>query len=663
VTRRHTLSLIILGAVCLLPQLLVVIEWYRPGPWNLPVIDALTYEDEALRILEGRPTPSVYWQAPGYPYFLAGVFAAAGWSARNVALVQALLGALTCLLTYLIARRWLPGPWALAACVICALYGPRLYFGAQLLRPALFAFLLMVWLWAHLRIRRARGGWGALASGALLGLAALVRENALLLVPAVALWEAFAQRAEIRARARWRAAALVILGTLLVVAPVTIRNWAIGRELVPISSSGGINFYIGNHPETARVQAIRPGEAWDELTALPRREGSALHPGERSRYFFREALAFWCRDPAGAVGNTLHKTVAFLSAQEVPRNQDPYEGRRHSTLLAILLWRWGGIGFPFGLIGPLALLGLIACWRGRPPLRFLAFVTLISAAGVIAFFPAARYRVPLVALFACLAVTGLLWWWGLVRRAGSRRRGIAATLLLVAAFVLVNGGWVVARENPADTHFMRAWTLIQRDRPSAAIGELERALSANPTHMEALTNLAALRGRRGETVRAATLARRAVAIDSAHARARVNLALAQLGSGQVAQGESSLVRALRLQPDLGEAWSVYLPHLTRRERLADALRPARLAARRWPRDPTGWVRCADILLQLARWTEAEADLRCALDLNRRNPHAWFKLGVALSEQGRQTEAQSAWRETLRYDPGHMRARARLSAGD
>jgi tetratricopeptide (TPR) repeat protein len=181
--------------------------------------------------------------------------------------------------------------------------------------------------------------------------------------------------------------------------------------------------------------------------------------------------------------------------------------------------------------------------------------------------------------------------------------------------------------------------------------------------MEALTNLAALRGRRGETVRAATLARRAVAIDSAHARARVNLALAQLGSGQVAQGESSLVRALRLQPDLGEAWSVYLPHLTRRGRLADALRPARLAARRWPRDPTGWVRCADILLQLARWTEAEADLRCALDLNRRNPHAWFKLGVALSEQGRQTEAQSAWRETLRYDPGHMRARARLSAGD
>lgn len=660
-TRRRTLSLILLGVVCLLPQLLVVIEWYRPGPWNLPVIDALTYEDEALRILEGRPTPAIYWQAPGYPYFVAGIYSLAEWSPRSVAWAQVILGALTCLLSYRIARRWLPRGGALAACVICALYGPRLYFGVQLLRPTSFAFLLAFWFWVHLRVRQRSSWWGWWASGALVGLAALVRENALLLVPAVALWEAFDHRAAIRARVRWRAAGFVVLGALLVVAPTTVRNWTVGREFVPVSSSGGINFYIGNHPETERVQAIRPGEAWEELAAQPRREGGALHPGKRSRYFFREGLAFWARTPLSAVKVTIHKAVGFLAAHEIPRNQDLYEGRNHSKVLAALLWKRGGFGFPFGLIGPLALCGLMVCLRRSGPGRLLAFITLISAAGVTAFFPAARYRAPLVAFLAPLAVTGFLWWFGTVNRGGVRR--IWATLFLAALFVLVNGGWVVAREDQADTHFMRAWTLIHRDRASAAIGELERALSANPTHMEALTNLAALSGQRGRTTRSLLLSRRALAADSTHARAWVNLALAQFQSGQSAQGERSVVRALHEQPDLGDAWSIYLPHLARAGRLAEALDPARYATRRWPGDPTGWVRCADILLQLERAAEAEKDLRTALVLNRRNPHAWFKLGIALSEQGRRGEAQDAWRETLRHDPGHMRARASLAAGD
>jgi tetratricopeptide (TPR) repeat protein len=596
--------------VGLAPRLIFLAEWYRPGSWNLPVVDALEFESDALRILEGRPNPQVYWHAPGMPYFIAGIYAATGWVPQHVAVAQALLGAWTCVAAYFLARRWLGERWALVPAAVCALYGPLIYYEGQLLRPSLFTALLTSWFWVAVEAGARRSWRWHAAGGVLLGACALVRETALILVP-VACWWALRSGSGAGVKA-WPRVWAAALGTLLVVAPVTVRNAVVGHEFVPISSSGGINFYIGNQPHAAQLQAAGPGTAeWSEITALPRRMGGALTPGERSDFFYREGWAYWTRDPLGAAGTTLHKTLALFTAHEIPRNQSIYEGREHSRVLAALLWKWGGFAFPFGVLGPLALVGLLFGLRRHRELVFLGVTVGIYALGIIAFFPVARYRVPLVPFLACLATVGVIQVWEALRA----RRVVPVLAVLAGAVVLVDGGWVQARWNPATGPFTRAWTHQQRGRPAAAIAELENTLDLDPEHQEALANLAALYGMRGDAAQAASIARRALALNPDGPKAWINLANAQIMLGHPAEAESSLTRALTLQPDSPEAWTALLRLVQDPGRSERVLRLARLATETWPRDPTGWVRYGHVLLEAGRLDEAEAALQMALRAN------------------------------------------------
>ncbi len=617
-TRARNAAALLVAVVALVPRLVFLAEWYRSGSWNLPVVDALEFETDALLILEGRPSPHIYWHAPGLPYFIAGIYAATGWSPAHAALAQAILDAWTCVVTYLLARRWLDHPWAFVSAATCALYAPLIYYTGQLLRPSFFTALLVSWFWVAVEGGARRSWRWHLASGALLGGCALVRETALILVPVACWW---AWRLASRPRSAWPRALAVAVGTLVIVAPVTVRNAVVGGEFVPISSSGGINFYIGNQPHAEYLQSAAPGTAtWSEITALPRRFGGALTPGERSAFFFREGARYWVEDPLGASGNLLKKGLALLTAHEIPRNQSMYEGREHSRLLSALIWKWGGFAFPFGLVGPLALVGLIFYSRRNQELSFLAWVVGAYALGIIAFFPVARYRVPLVPFLVCWSTLGLRHTLAMARSPGAagRHRLLWALVVLSGAGVLVNGGWVRTRWDPATDAFTRAWTHQLRGRPAAAIAELERALALNPGYDEAMVNLAALYGMRGNAARAADLAQRALAREPDNPKAWVNLAKAQSILQQPAQAESSLVRAITLQPDLPEAWTAYLGLPRSPVRAERALDLARLATETWPRDPTAWIRLGRLLCEAGRTEEAAAALEAAL---RANPRA------------------------------------------
>ncbi len=644
--------------MALLPRLVFQLEWYRPGSWSLPVIDALEYELDALRILEGRAESTVYWHAPGMSYFIAGVYALAGWVPARVGAVQALLGAWTCVVAFLLARRWSGPRWGLLAFAICALYGPLIYFEGQLLRATLFTALLTTWCWVHVRWLGDHGPWGALVSGLFLGATALVRETALILAPVAALGYAWPRRRPQRCAVRpsepraadtdapslpeehprpmtrrrsWLPAVALLLGTTVAIAPVTLRNWMAGGEPVLISSSGGVNFYIGNHPDGRALQEAGPGtSAWARITAAARRQKGALTPAERSHAFYLLGWEYWSRDPAGAAANTLRKAVELVSAHEIPRNQDLYLDREHSRVLSALAWRWGGFALPFGLLGPLAITGLLLGTAGRRERRLLAWMVLVYALITVVFFPAARYRVAWVPLLACFAVLGVRL---LVRaRGGARWRAVA---VLVCAAVLVNGGWATVTSDPAARSYARAWSLQSRGRSVEAIGAYEELLRSHPDHLEARVNLAALYGLRGQARQALAAARGAIAIDSTDAQAWINLGNAQLMLSRTEAAERSLERGLRLQPDAPEGWSAYLRLLGPRKTGSHVIDLARLATRRWPADPVGWVRLGYLLREAHRLPEAEEALLEAIQRNPRSDEAWRQLDLvraALKEE-------------------------------
>ena len=94
----------------------------------------------------------------------------------------------------------------------------------------------------------------------------------------------------------------------------------------------------------------------------------------------------------------------FWHGDEIGRNQDIYFWRNYSTVLAATLWK-GGIAFPFGIIAPLALLGLLLSGRRQEFVLFAVFVG-VYCLSVVAFFPTARYRAPLLPLLVFFATLG-----------------------------------------------------------------------------------------------------------------------------------------------------------------------------------------------------------------------------------------------------------------
>ena len=192
---------------------------------------------------------------PAYPYFLAAIDLLDGHrsglkAATGPARVsQAILGTITVALIGLIALEAFGGEAALVALVLAALYPVLIETSAVLLAENLLIALLLAAVYCGLRVRRAARPyrWIALA-GVFTGLAALTHQNALVLLPplAIASWSSARTRAS-----RAKALAILALTTALMVAPWTIRNAVELHRFIPISDQAGETVFGTYNAESA----------------------------------------------------------------------------------------------------------------------------------------------------------------------------------------------------------------------------------------------------------------------------------------------------------------------------------------------------------------------------------------------------------------------------
>src|SRR5262249_9241746 len=129
---------------------------------------------------DGRPTS---FRAPGWPIFLAGVYALAGRSPVIVYLVCSALGAASCGLAYALGRELLDESHARLAGLLTAFYLPDIWFATLYLSENLFVPLLALAAWLMVRFLKT----GSLSliglAGLVLGWLVLTRPFALLLLP------------------------------------------------------------------------------------------------------------------------------------------------------------------------------------------------------------------------------------------------------------------------------------------------------------------------------------------------------------------------------------------------------------------------------------------------------------------------------------------------
>ena len=521
-------------------RLLYLFEIEGSPLFSHPVVDAETYAHQAAELAAGNwlgRGEGPFWQPPLYPYFLGVVktlFPQAFWYAAR--LIQGALGALSCALVVGLGRRFFTPGIGLAAGLAAALYGPLIFYDGELLPATLVICLNLLALGL---LARGGGRWHWLGTGVVLGLAGLAAAQSLVFAAVAAGWSYQQGWKQGRALALERAG-LLALGVVLVLAPVSLRNYLIGGDAVLISYNGGVNFYLGNNPEYERTVNVRPGWEWDDLVGMPL-EAGITQPSQKAAFFYAKSWEYIHGQPFDYLGLLARKAWTFWQGDELGRNQDIYYWRKYSVLLRGLLWKVG-LAFPFGVVAPLALLGLGLTLRRREAMLPLLFVAAHFAV-VIAFFVADRYRLPAVPVLLLFAAQGAWWLWGNRRR----RQGGLVLAGVTLLFLLCNWGLPpMQMGGDAAIHYNLGKAYAQEQRAPEARAEYAEAVRLDSTYWQAWLNLGSMEGVAGRMAEAAGIFERVARARPGQLEAWMNLAHARLALQQGQAAEKAYAEALKL---------------------------------------------------------------------------------------------------------------------
>jgi 4-amino-4-deoxy-L-arabinose transferase-like glycosyltransferase/tetratricopeptide (TPR) repeat protein len=428
--------------------------------WDIQATpDSSYYYTWAQQIAAGQLSPGkVFFIGPLYAYFLAIVylpFGASLWAGR---LVQVVMGAIIVLLLYRTGEKLGGRVVGIIAGLLAAFYGPMVYFDGAFV-PVTLVNLLLAWS-LYLLCRADELKWrGWLAAGLLMGFAAVDRGNLILVIPLLFLLTKLLYPHIEKPKKRWLGAAIFVGGIILALMPTTIHNLAVEGDLVPTTSQGGLNFYIGNSPQAqgayytpAGMKGI-PEELNQRDSALPaeRALGRRLKPSEVSNFWFNQGMKFISGDFGKIPQLYWQKYVLAFTYLELPLNESYY-----FFVDNVLIFPWlpalGLAPVNFGILLPLALPGLVFLWRGKKGRILVAFFILYLLS-MLPFFINARYRAPQAIPLFIAAATTLVWLYQRInslliapaaKDAGRTKSWVGLGTTVV---VILGSAWII-NENP-----------------------------------------------------------------------------------------------------------------------------------------------------------------------------------------------------------------------
>ncbi|MGE5205200.1 MAG: glycosyltransferase family 39 protein [Chlamydiota bacterium] len=267
----------------------------------------------------GNPTdletgPSA-WEAPLYPFVLAGVFKVFGVytlaSAWVILALNSLFSALTCLTVYRIGDRLFgpqPARWAAWA---WALFPYAIYWPVRIVwETSLSALLLSLAILLALRLEEnsRRREW--LLLGLLWGVIALTNPTLLSFLPFSLAWLWWRKRGLANI-------ALAVALCCLVVAPWLVRNYRAFGQFVFIRDNFGLEVHMANNPESGGLwarsehpgndpRAMRKFAAMGELPYMKAEQRAAFgfirsQPSEFFGFFVQRVFYFWAGNPQMAL--------------------------------------------------------------------------------------------------------------------------------------------------------------------------------------------------------------------------------------------------------------------------------------------------------------------------------------------------------------------------
>jgi tetratricopeptide (TPR) repeat protein len=661
--------------------------------------DAHGYDEWARRVAAGEWIGhDVFYQAPLYPYFLGVIYAVVGHHLLTVRLIQAAIGAASCALLCLAGRRFFSPAVGLAAGIGLAIYAPAIFFDGLLQKSVLDLFFLSLSLWlisVLLDRRDDRRLW--LWLGVAMGALSLTRENALVFIVVILGWCLIGQKVRpkpdtttdhkvrlkpdattakktkrqtntdvVSAFRRTRQAAAFILGLAIILLPVALRNYAVGGGFYLTTSQFGPNFFIGNNANAdGTYMSLRFGrgapeyERQDATELAEHATGRTLTPSEVSSYWTDRALDFITAHPAQWVSLVGRKFLLLVNATEMldTESQESYAE-----------WSWplrlGGWFGHFGILVPLAVLGMFLAWPDRRHLAILYIMTGTYMASVLMFYVFARYRLPLVPFFMVFAAAALCQIPSLVTqarerfaRASQRERlkisaSSASSALIVVGVFAVVANWPVLSKSLmiAITETNLASALQAEGRASDAVDHYQRAIAIQPDYAPAYNNLGVAEHAAGQLDKAFTAFQRAVDMKPEYPDAHYNLANVLLEKNQPQEAAEHFRIALQTIPDSAGVSNNLGIALAAEGKGTDAVAAFRSAVANDPSSATAHRNLADALAAAGQMTEAFVEFQRATQLDPNDAGAHYNYGSTLLDAGRFDDAIGEFRAALRITP-------------
>lgn len=582
------------------------------------MVDAAAYHTKALSILANGWLAEVSaYQAPLYPYIIAAIYSIFGINPIYVQIFQCVLSVANVFVIFLIARRLFNPRVGIFAAAIACLYGPIVFFAGILLKESLAVFFADAMLLLLLSAAAKPRTWKYLAGGLLFGIAASLRENIYLVLPAIIMW-IFWYAPALRQKIIFSIAMLI--GVAAILAPFAIKNAYYAKGLSPAGRHAGLNFFIGNNPDATgvfqRFDFFRPGPEFEEGDVRIETERilqKKLEPSEVSRYWFGKTLEGFRDSPLLFPKLLAVKTALFLGGREYPDNYDFNFMRSLAPVLKVTF-------VSFGLVMVFSLFGIFLSRSREPSFQLMYAYALVSALSIIVFYINARYRFPIVPILIVFAAYAVVEGWKIIL-AGGRAKIVIAAIVAAGLFFGVTDFFRDKTEDFAISWFGIGNTFENEGKLDEAMLHYEKALDLLPDYSNALHQMGSVLEKQGRTDEAIEKYRQAINAEPCFLDAHFSLAAAYEGQGRMNNAV--------------DVWNAALSC--------------------YPNQPDAHGNLGLLYEKMGDTINAVREIKRAIELRPYDANFHNNLGVIYLVHGLKNDASTEFAKALRIDPKHAGA--------
>jgi Tfp pilus assembly protein PilF len=335
--------------------------------------------------------------------------------------------------------------------------------------------------------------------------------------------------------------ACLLAGLMMILSPITLRNIIIGKDFVISNYNASYSFYSGNSPDYEKMvdggYDISNFLGWEYAIREPYREaGHWLRCSEYSKYFYKKAFKFIAEHPIRWMKLMVKKFYVFWSGFErVEIGNYIYSYFEYSPLLAFLVGgKW--IYYPFGIIGPLSIIGMALSTKNNWKTMLLTVMAISCMVLDILQTSSPRYRIAVVPFLIISASYTLYWWLQNIRD----KRWTKDLFLSVTFFLILVPLCNIPPLTPltptskAVIALKKAWGYVRAKDTPKAIEEMEKSIEFYPEKADyrLYKQLAGLYAKEKKTDKAIFTYERAIKVYPDDFQIRIDLAKFLEGKGK-----------------------------------------------------------------------------------------------------------------------------------